>query len=154
MGREGSAPHKWRPEDEAALEAAIDVLTPLMAHYERQMGHGRAWWDAVAGRLAPEVLVTGAACKRRWAILIARREAVAATAAAKAAELLPANAVPPPEDAWTRTVRRVEEYEATVAERTLEATTENAAMLTQIQVSQARIEGMLTRLCRAWDVAA
>lgn len=66
MGRKGSRVHQWTGEDEGRLLEAIKDCEPLLEHYSRQ-GYGKSsWWDAVAGRLLPEVEVTGGACKRRW----------------------------------------------------------------------------------------
>ena len=51
--------HKWTHDDDVALEAAINLLLPLMAHFREAANRNESnWWDAVAGRLAPGLLVT------------------------------------------------------------------------------------------------
>jgi hypothetical protein len=141
MGREGIRNHNWTEADEAALTAAVEALQPLMDHYANNVGSAGAvtgWWNAVAGRLAPGVLVTGAACKRRWGIMASK----------KRAELEAKDPVEPPdanEDGWQRTARIVEEYERTVGEQTRDG-------VEQIAVEVAVLRRMLVRLCEAWGV--
>lgn len=152
--REGATSHRWTAADEDALEAAMEALTPLLAHYERQRGHGRAWWDAVAGRLAPAVLVTGAACMRRWELITERRQGdlERAAEAAKRTESDSAAGGTLGVMTWEVLAQRVDDYERTVGEATLETATALAAQVTQIQRSQARLERLTTALCRAWGI--
>ena len=63
--------HIWNASDDELLKKAIDDCKPIFEHFESQ---NKAYtklnaWDAVAGRLLPNICVTGAACKRRWEIL-------------------------------------------------------------------------------------
>ena len=72
MGRSGSKVHTWTEAEEAALVDAVKVCTPLIEHYSRQGYPKKRWWDTVAGRLMPDLQVTGGACERRWDILQSR----------------------------------------------------------------------------------
>jgi hypothetical protein len=74
MGRKGSKMHLWSDKDEESLLHAIETCKPLMDHYVQQTGNKSAWWDSVAGRLLPDICVTGAACKRRFEIIDERNK--------------------------------------------------------------------------------
>jgi hypothetical protein len=172
--------HRWTTDDDAALLAAVEGCLPMREALAEQPRI--VWWAAVCGRLAlPDV--TPDAARSRWERLARdRRAAQAEELAREAADAMPSWSETdshgrrrcigcryPVEavmdgghgpgcphdkpDGWERTNRLVEEYEAMLAERTLQTATEIAAGLAQMQRSQARTELMLVALCRAWDVA-
>lgn len=60
--------------DENKLYDTVKECIPLMEHYEQQGYNKTAWWDAVAGRMLPDVLVTGNACRHRWNLIRKRAE--------------------------------------------------------------------------------
>ena len=108
--------HKWAPEHDAALWAAVEACEPLFDLYKgsqnKRYGEGNAW-DAVAGRLLPDVHVTGSAACARWHALVEqRREAEAEVLVAVSGE--PEDIV---EDGWSSTIRMVEQYEESTLER-------------------------------------
>ena len=57
---------KWTTDDESRLIQAISECYPLIEYYKGRGYKKVNWWDTVAGKLAPELLVTGRACERRW----------------------------------------------------------------------------------------
>ena len=61
--------HNWTQEEEERLLLTIEECQPLLEHYLRQGYPKVRWWDTVAGRLAPNPLVTGAACSRRYLLM-------------------------------------------------------------------------------------
>ena len=101
MGREGSKIHKWTHKDERNLLLAVEECQPLMPVYKRQGRGIENWWDTVAGRLLPDIQVTGGACRRRW-LLMSERDTEAA--------------LPGPKDAWDHVKEMVEQYEADIQE--------------------------------------
>ena len=109
MGREGSKIHKWSGEDESKLLNAIQTCTPLMEHYQRQGRNAENWWDSVAGRLLPDIQVTGGACRRRYLLIQERRK--------DEVEQTDLNAEVPTVDQWEIAKRMVEEYEDEMSER-------------------------------------
>ena len=63
--------HKWTSEDEELLMGAVADCEPLFEHYKSQ---GSSYsdmnaWDAIAGRLLPDLVVTGAACRRHFDVM-------------------------------------------------------------------------------------
>jgi len=104
MGKPGTKAHAWTSFDDAALEQAVRDLAGLFVFYSSGQNssyrEGNAW-DAVAGRIAPNVLVTGAACRRRFEILQARRAEVNAAST----------------DGWADAVQAVSDYEQSLLER-------------------------------------
>jgi hypothetical protein len=130
--------HKWTHDDDVALEAAINLLLPLMAHFREAANRNESnWWDAVAGRLAPGLLVTGGACRCRWAKI---RENRAADEAKKAERV----AVTEP-DAWAAAAERIEEYERSLSEHTLDRVDLLVDAMTALCAK-------VDRLCDAWGV--
>lgn len=66
--------HKWTSEDEEMLMGAVSDCGPLFEHYKNQ---GSSYsdmnaWDAIAGRLLPDLVVTGAACRRHFDVMRSR----------------------------------------------------------------------------------
>ena len=88
--------HDWTEAEDTLLSQAVMDLDSLRAEYEAREVPAHQFWSAVAGRLVPEVLVTGRACQARWRDIEARR---------KAAEQ------PAETDAWAQVAARVEVYE-------------------------------------------
>lgn len=66
--------HKWTNVDEDKLADAIKQCAGLNEHYEQVGATKSAWWDTVAGRLAPEILITGNACSKRWQLMQRRNK--------------------------------------------------------------------------------
>lgn len=61
--------HTWSEHDDKLLLKSIEDCSPLFDHFREQSPsyNDNAVWDAIAGRMIPHVVVTGAACKRRYA---------------------------------------------------------------------------------------
>ena len=122
--------HDWTDADEALLSQAVMDLDPLREQYEERGIPTKEFWSAAAGRIAPQVVVTGKACRERWCTIEARR---------KAAEQ------PAEPDAWAQVAARVEQYERELGEATYdEAQRTNARLL--------QIEGLLADVATADDV--
>jgi len=140
MGREGQRNHLWTPDDEGRLEEAVAVCEPLIDHYQNQGYTMRDWWDAVAGRMAPDVLVTGGACQRRWDIIGERKraEAEAERAARASAEEGIAEDLAQFNDAWQQLEDRVDAWERDYHDTMLDRTE--------------RIERMLKTICNELGV--
>lgn len=95
--------HSWTEEDDSKLKEAIRDCQPIFEHFRTQ---GSSYsemnaWDAIAGRLLPEICVTGAACKRRYE-KIKEKES----------------------DGWKKTIENVDEYERGLAETTFDGVSE------------------------------
>ena len=69
--------HQWTSDQENKLMKAVEDCRPLFEHYDKQSSVYTKLnaWDAIAGRMLPDVVVTGAACKRRFEKLMASHEA-------------------------------------------------------------------------------
>jgi hypothetical protein len=67
--------HVWSEQDDELLLKSIEECKPLFEHFKEQSASysDMAVWDAVAGRMLPSVVVTGAACKRRYARITEKR---------------------------------------------------------------------------------
>lgn len=65
--------HKWIVEDEEKLAKAVEECGPLLEHYTEQGCTVKSWWDSVAGRLLPDIKVTGAACARHFKRMMERK---------------------------------------------------------------------------------
>lgn len=61
----------WSEQDDAALTAAIEILS------DARLPDGIALWQAVAARLLPGIVVTPSAARSRWERMCAQREAEA-----------------------------------------------------------------------------
>lgn len=97
--------HSWTDDDEQKLMEAIKDCEPLFDHYKNQ---GVSYsemnaWDAIAGRLLPDICVTGAACRKRFD-QIKSRETTG--------------------NGWEDVVTRVAEYERDLAETTFDGVSE------------------------------
>jgi len=91
--------HKWTEEDEQRLIKAIEECMPLMEHYTNQGYSKKNWWDAVAGKLLPDVIVTGAACARYFQRIKERDQATK-------------------DEAWDRVANQMLDYERDLQEAT------------------------------------
>jgi hypothetical protein len=91
--------HTWSEQDDRLLLKSIEDCTPLFDHFRGQSGQysENAVWDAIAGRMLPSVVVTGAACKRRYARITDERP-----------------------DAWKAVSDMVNAYERDLAETTFD----------------------------------
>lgn len=118
--------HDWTEADDARLAQALMDLEPLREQYEERGVGAGAYWSAVAGRLVPEVLVTGTACRRRWTTLEERR---------KAAEQ------PAEPDAWAQVAARVEQYERELGDATYDEVRGVGERLAEIAGSVAVVRG-------------
>jgi hypothetical protein len=128
VSKDGMKIHAWTTFDDAALEQAVQECEPLFRFYaakrqNKEYGEGNAW-DAVAGRLVPNVIVTGSACKRRFEVLQERRKEVNAAST----------------DGWADAIQAVQEYE------------ENA--LDRIESMVERVEAAVLTICSELGVKA
>ena len=98
--------HDWTDADEALLSQAVMDLDPLREQYEERGIPTKEFWSAVAGRIAPQVVVTGKACRERWCTIEARRKAALGEGE---------------RDAWADVADRVEQYERELGEATYDA---------------------------------
>lgn len=108
--------HKWSPTDDDKLWAAVQECAPLFDLYKgaqnKRYGEGNAW-DAVAGRLLPEVHVTGSAACARWHTLVRERE----DAEAEVLGAVGGDKSDLANDGWDAVIQTVQEYEETTLER-------------------------------------
>ena len=108
--------HKWTTEHDESLWAAVEQCEPLFSLYKgsqnKRYGEGNAW-DAVAGRLLPDVHVTGSAACSRWHTLVAQRRE-AETEVLEAVSGTPEDLA---RDKWEDVILMVEQYEETTLER-------------------------------------
>jgi hypothetical protein len=67
--------HVWTKEDDELLLKSIEECKPLFDHFIGQGGQysENDVWNSIAGRMLPSVVVTGAACKRRYARITEKR---------------------------------------------------------------------------------
>jgi len=101
--------HDWNESDEALLSQAVMDLDPLREQYAERGIPTKDFWSAVAGRIAPQVVVTGKACRERWGTIEAKRKATEQ---------------PAEPDAWAQVAARVEQYERDLGEATYDAAAE------------------------------
>ena len=121
--------HIWSTEDDEKLKIAVDDCKPIFEHFETQ---NKAYtklnaWDAVAGRLLPEICVTGAACMRRWEILREQKK-----------------------DKWQEAVEMVDKYERELAETTFDGVSELLGNMDALHDRLMRIEKSIEILVKAW----
>ena len=96
--------HKWTPEHDDALWAAVEQCESLF-------GESNAW-DAVAGRLLPDVHVTGSAACSRWHTLVAQRR----DAEAEVLEVVSGTPDDLARDKWEDVIHTVGEIKKTTQE--------------------------------------
>jgi hypothetical protein len=123
--------HKWTPKHDDLLKTAIYDCYDIFEHYKTQnksYGESNAW-DAVAGRLLPDVCVTGAACRRRWDILKEKE---------KKTENYRINC------GWSQAIEAVEKYEKELAEVTFDGVSE---LLGEIDALHIKMD----KLIKLWE---
>lgn len=101
---------------------------------------GRCCWPS-----RPSILVTGAACNRRWEIVDRRKRESEKIATEEAA-------APAPLDAWERTAKMVEEYERNIGESTLDVMNNVVCEMQRQSKAIEAIDRALTALCKAWGI--
>lgn len=162
----------WTPDDDTRLETAVTALAS--ATLPRQV----SLWSAVCGRLAPELTCTPDAAKARYRKLVERRreaaeeaerqhiaqelaleaERAALEAEAHAEGLLAdlerrADELPESreEDAWERTCRLVEQYEADQADR-IEALLESLSLdMQEVVTANKKLLAGMQNLLLVWQ---
>ena len=130
--------HKWTATDEERLMEAIHDCEPLFKHYKNQ---GTSYsdmnaWDAIAGRLLPDVVVTGAACRRRCEVM-------------KARDIESGNS--DLTDEWERVSWMVDQYERDLAESTFDRV---EALLGQVSDLVDTVTGLVSEvreLKKMWE---
>lgn len=121
--------HHWTVEQEEQLLRAVEDCKVLFEHYDTQSSAYTQLnaWDAVAGRMLPEVVVTGAACKRRF-------EKVSAQ-----------------EDSWATVAAMVERYEAGLVESTFDAVSKLAVSCEELRKLILEVKGDVKALKKVWE---
>lgn len=120
--------HTWEPDEDARLETAVAEMAPYRATCEERGWPMARFWDAIAGRMAPALCVSGKACYERWKRL--------------------QEAKPEPEpvaDGWTKAAALVEEYERDLQEAALDGVNNIIQAMPDVQMV-ARIEAKIDRL--------
>lgn len=167
--------HAWTEDDEAALRAAVEVVTAEPEDDEQPGGrHPRVLlWHAVAGILLRDGLrVSADACRTRWSVVEERErrarlaaeavqreaEARAEEAAAEREEAAEPRAVVEP-DAWEALAQRIAAWEAESADELTAALCGLRADVGELDLRVRawegrleRIEAYLSALAAAWDV--
>lgn len=123
----------WTTEQEERLLAVVDMLRDKLPKRVR-------FWSAVAGALAPDILVTADACRCRW-------ERVAKARAQQAAEAERTG----DEDAWRATIEKVEEYEEDNFDRILASLAGIRDDIGDLRGRLAGIEAEQSRLRKMWE---
>ena len=121
--------HSWTEEDDNRLKTAIDECHPIFDHFRTQ---GSSYsemnaWDAVAGRLLPEICVTGAACKRRYEKIKEEENS-----------------------AWKATIKQVEKYERDLAETTFNGVSELLGNMDALFNEAAGVKKEIGELKQLW----
>ena len=122
--------HTWSEQDDRLLLKSIEDCTPLFDHFRGQSGQysENAVWDAIAGRMLPSVVVTGAACKRRYARITEERP-----------------------DAWKQVADMVNTYERDLAETTFDGVTEILASMDVLLEVISGIHAEVLSLKKMWE---
>lgn len=126
--------HDWTEADEALLQLAVADLEPLRQEYTARGIPARAYWSAVAGRLAPALLVTGKAACERWRTMQERK---------------PPASEP---DRWAEVEEMVLAYERDLQESTYDAAVNMSADMAQQAARLERLERKMDLLMLAWGI--
>lgn len=108
--------HQWTEDDDRKLEQAINECAPMR---DVAKGPREVWWAMIVGRMGIEGITPGAA-RSRWEKLCKDRESTT-------------------DDAWKRTAQLVEEYEASLQERTFDAVSEIREMIAELRDDVAKL---------------
>jgi succinate dehydrogenase/fumarate reductase flavoprotein subunit len=97
--------HQWTKEQEDKLLQEVEACRPLFEHYDKQSSAYTQLnaWDAIAGRMLPDVIVTGAACKRRFEKIMKEQDS---------------------SDKWAEVEAVIDKYERDLAETTFDGVAE------------------------------
>lgn len=122
--------HQWTDSDDGKLLRAVEDCKPLFEHYKTQsMAYTELnAWDAIAGRLLPDICVTGAACKRRFESLKESRRS----------------------DGWDDVVKMVNQYERELAETTFDGVAELLGNVDALLETVHKIKRDVEDLKKAW----
>jgi hypothetical protein len=122
--------HVWTKEDDELLMKSIKECKPLFDHFRGQGGQysENDVWNSIAGRMLPSVVVTGAACKRRYARITEERP-----------------------DAWKTVSDMVNAYERDLAETTFDGVAEILASMDILLEVISGIHTEVLSLKKAWE---
>jgi len=122
--------HQWTDDDDKKLKTAIEECEILFEHYKNQSGsyNDGNVWDAIAGRLVPDLCVTGAACRRRWEVLNQRKN-----------------------DAWEKTSEMVRTNEHDLAETTFDGVSEILGNVDALFDKFVELEKKIDKLLGIWE---
>jgi hypothetical protein len=129
--------HVWTKEDDELLLKSIEECSPLFDHFRGQGGQysENDVWNSIAGRMLPSVVVTGAACKRRYARITEERP-----------------------DAWKQVSDMVNAYERDISEATFDNTSEMLkkmeALLQVVNQNILKLQGIdrdLEEIMKMWE---
>ena len=124
--------HNWTEEDNQKLMQAVEACTPLFDFYRCQSESytGVEVWDAIAGRLLPDICVTGKACRRQFDRI-------------KPVEVKP--------DGWDRVAELVESYERDLGEVTYDKVDHIESHLNDMQSSIEEISALVNKILSVWE---
>ena len=129
--------HMWTDDDDSALIDAIAACEPLVARLAETKEPRAAWWAAVAGRMLPDAVVTGSACRSR------HRRIRELQRLAVAAEIMPGKM----SDGWTHAADLAERVERDLLDQVYDSTEETAQRVRRIEV-------LVEALAAEWGVEA
>lgn len=127
--------HHWTEENDKTLKLTIDECEPLFEHFREQ---GKTYseknaWDAVAGRLLPDICVTGAACRRRWEVLKTFETEMKLR-----------------DDTWQKTIDMVNKYELDLQETTFDGVSEILGNMDAVHERITGLESKIDTLINEW----
>jgi len=122
--------HTWSEQDDKLLLKSIEDCSPLFDHFRGQGGQysENDVWNSIAGRMLPSVVVTGAACKRRYARITEERP-----------------------DAWKTVSDMVNAYERDLAETTFDGVAEILASMDVLLEVVSGIHAEVLSLRKMWE---
>jgi len=123
--------HTWTITDEQKLMRAIDDCSILFEHYKNQsMSYSDMnVWDAIAGRLVPDICVTGAACRRRFEQIQSKKFT----------------------SGWDNTVKLVLDYEKDLAETTFDGVSELLGNFDALFEVVLKLKKDVEEIKKAWE---
>jgi hypothetical protein len=129
--------HVWTKEDDDLLLKSIEECMPLFEHFREQ---GSSYseinaWDAVAGRMVKNIIVTGMACKRRYNRIKDKKK-----------------------DSWKLATEKINAYERDISEATFDNTSEMLkkmeALLQVVNQNTLKLQGIdrdLEEIMKMWE---